>query len=230
MKEPGERSPALVAQVLGVEHWSLLATRGAIWQEIFSRTATFLTILSATMVALSLVVQASGFGPTFRIVALVVLPLVLFIGLATFARLVEADVEDAWLVVGMNRLRHAYVELAPEIEQYLVTGRYDDEAGVLQTYGFRPRIGVTHLFAGSPIIIGIVDALISGVLVTIVGQTLGAPTWAQVIAGAGVAISVAVLLCSVFVKRVSRFFRDLQPRFPAPSINDSQSREDDDAV
>jgi len=80
-------------------------------------------------------------------------------------------VEDAWLVIGMNRLRHAYVELAPEIEQYLVTGRYDDEAGVLQTYGFRPRIGVTHLFAGSPIIIGMVDALISGVLVAIVGQS-----------------------------------------------------------
>ena len=50
--------PHLRAQILATEHWSLLATRNAIWQEIFSRTGTFLTILSATVVALSLVIQA----------------------------------------------------------------------------------------------------------------------------------------------------------------------------
>jgi hypothetical protein len=64
------------------------------------------------VVALSLVVQASGFDDSFRIVALIVLPLVLFVGLATFLRLVEADIEDAWLVIGMNRVRRGYLELA----------------------------------------------------------------------------------------------------------------------
>lgn len=35
----------------------------------------------------------------------------------------------------MNRLRHAYVELTPDLAPYLVAGWHDDEAGVLTTLG-----------------------------------------------------------------------------------------------
>jgi hypothetical protein len=136
-------------QILSTEHWSLLATRGMTWNEIFSRTGTFLTILSATVIALSLVAQATGFGGSFLVFALLVLPIVLLVGLATFIRLIEADIEDAWLVVGMNRLRHAYLELAPELNPYFVTSHYDDELGVLRTYSFRTHVGVSHLLCGS---------------------------------------------------------------------------------
>jgi hypothetical protein len=209
-----DSTAALRAQILGVEHWSLLATRNSIWQEIFSRTGTFLTVLSAAVVALSLVVQADGFGDSFRIIALLVLPLVLLIGLTTFVRLVEADIEDAWLVIGMNRLRHAYVELVPGLERFLVTGYHDDEASMLQTYSFRYRVGVGHVLAGSPSIVGIIDALISGVLVAIVCESLGAATWLQVVLGLVVALAAAALLCTVLIRRVNRFRRDYRPQFP----------------
>src|SRR5262245_48632486 len=124
----------LRAQILATEHWSLLATRSMTWSEIFSRTGTFLTVLSATAVALSLTAQATGFGSGFRTFALVVLPIALLVGLGTYVRLVEADIEDAWIIVGMNRLRHGYLELAPDLEPYFVTGSHDDFPGVLQTY------------------------------------------------------------------------------------------------
>jgi hypothetical protein len=225
---PAEGSPssvdrdspaALRAQILATEHWSLLATRSAIWHEIFSRTGTFLTILSATVVALSLVVQATGFEESFRIIALLVLPLVLLVGLATYIRLVEADIEDAWLVIGMNRLRHAYVELAPDLERYLVTGHHDDEAGLLQTYSFRRRIGVGHLLAGSPVIVGIIEALISGVLAAIVCEALGGATWLQVVLGLVVALGAAAALGTVFLRRVRRFLHSYRPRFPSPDTD-----------
>jgi hypothetical protein len=227
---PAEGSPppvdpdhpaALRVQILATEHWSLLATRSSIWNEIFSRTGTFLTILSATVVALSLVVQATGFEDSFQIIALLVLPLVLLVGLATYIRLVEADIEDAWLVIGMNRLRHAYVEIAPDVERYLVTGHHDDEAGLLQTYSFRRRVGFGHLLAGSPVVVGIIDALISGVLVAIVCEALGAATWLQITLGLLVAIGVAATLGTVFFRRVSRFLRTSQPRFPGPAEDPS---------
>ena len=225
---PAEPSPsgdrdspaALRAQILATEHWSLLATRNAVWQEIFSRTGTFLTVLSATVVALSLVVQATGFEQSFRIIALLVLPLVLFVGLGTYLRLVEADLEDAWLVIGMNRLRHAYIELAPELDPYFVTGRHDDEAGLLQTYSFRRRIGVGHLLAGSPVVVGVIDALISGVLAAIVCEALGAATWLQIVVGLVVALGAGVALVTVFLRRVQRFLHGHHPRFPSPD-NDS---------
>jgi hypothetical protein len=218
---PADRdsADALRAQMLASEHWSLLATRNAIWQEIFSRTGTFLTILSATVVALSLVVQATGFGDRFRVIALLVLPLVLLVGFATYIRLVEADIEDAWLVIGMNRVRHAYVELVPDFERYLVTGYHDDEPGLLQTYSFRRRIGVSHLLAGSPVVVGIIDALISGVLAAIVCGALGGATWLQVALGLVVALGVGAALVTVLIRRVRRFLHGYRPRFPSPGID-----------
>lgn len=219
--QPAEaRGPdALRAQILGVEHWSLLATRGAIWQEIFSRTGTFLAIVSAAVVSLSLVVQATGFGQDFRIIALLVLPVVLLIGMATYTRLLEADIEDVWMVIGMNRLRHAYVDLVPGLERYFVTGYYDDEASLLQTYGFGRRIGATHLFGGSPVIVGVVNAVISGVTAVIIASTFDAADWLQVAAGVVVALSVAVMLISIFVRRLRRFRREFVPQFPRPAAD-----------
>jgi len=216
-EEPKERdaAAALRAQILSTEHWSLLATRSATWHEIFSRTSIFLTILSATVVALSLVVQATGFGTSFRVFALVVLPIALIVGVGTYIRLVEADIEDAWMVIGMNRLRHGYLELAPDLEPYFITSHHDDQLGVLQTYSFRNRVGVTHLLAGSPVIVGIIDALLSGVLATIVCQAFGAPTWLQVVVGAVVALAAAVIFGRMLARRVSRLLHTYHPRFPS---------------
>lgn len=167
--------------------------------------------------SLSLVVQATGFGQDFRIVALLVLPLVLLVGIATYTRLLEADIEDAWLVAGMNRLRHAYVDLVPGLERYLGTGSHDDEASLLQTYGFGRRIGAAHLFGRSPVIVGVVNAVISGVTAVIIASTFDAADWLQVAAGVVVALSVAVMLISIFVRKLRRFRREFVPRFPRPA-------------
>lgn len=217
-KEPEDGSAAaLRAQILSTEHWSLLATRSSIWQEIFSRTGTFLTVLSASVVALSLVVQATGFDSTFRTIALLVLPVVLLVGVATFIRLVEADVEDAWLLIGMNRLRHAYLELAPDLERFLVTGHHDDEPGLTQTYSFRRRLGFGHFLAGSPVIVGIVDSVLGGVVAAVVCAAFGAAGWLQVVVGVVVAVGAAVTFATVLTRRVRRFRGGYRPRFPGPA-------------
>src|SRR5690348_12593861 len=117
---------AVRAQILATEHWSLLATRSMTWNEIFSRASMYITVLSAAVVALALVAQATAFGPTFRLFALLVLPVVLPVGVATVIRLADANTDDFGLVLGMNRLRHAYLELAPDLEPYFVTEYHDD--------------------------------------------------------------------------------------------------------
>jgi hypothetical protein len=205
----------LRAQILATEHWSLLATRSMTWNEIFSRTGTFLTVLSATVVALSLVAQATDFGNNFRVFALLVIPIVLLVGLATYLRLVEADIEDAWLVVGMNRLRHAYLELAPELDPYFVTSHHDDEPGVLQTYSFRANVGLSHLLSGSPVIIGIIDAVVTGVFVVIVCQALGAAVVVQIAVGLLMALATAGMLAAIGYRRIGQLRRDYRARFPS---------------
>ena len=74
---------ALRIQILATEHWSLLATRALSWNEAFARASMFLSLLSGAVVALALVAQATSFGEDFVVFALMVLPVVLFVGLAT---------------------------------------------------------------------------------------------------------------------------------------------------
>src|SRR5262245_22832420 len=77
------------AQVLGTEHWSLLATRSLIWNEAMSRATVLLTVLSASIIALALLADATGFGPRTTTLAPVLLPVVFFLGVAAYARLVQ---------------------------------------------------------------------------------------------------------------------------------------------
>jgi hypothetical protein len=203
------------AQFLATEHWSLLATRSMTWQEIFSRTGTYLTVLSATVVALSLVANASGFGSGFRTFALVVLPVALLVGFGTYFRLVEADIEDAWLIIGMNRLRHAYIELAPELEPYLIASHHDDAPGLLKTYSFRTHVGMTHWLSGSPVIVGIINAVVTGVLAAVICEAADAGTTLRTITGVLAAVATAILLGIVGYRKVREVTRDYQPRFPS---------------
>ena len=206
---------ALRAQILATEHWSLLATRSMTWSEIFSRTSIFLTVLSAIVVALSLVAQGTGLEQTFRVFALVVLPIGLLVGLGTYIRLLEADIEDVWLVTGMNRIRQACMQLAPDLDPYFVTSHHDDEAGILQTYSFRRQVGVLHLLSGSPVIVGIIDALLCGVVAAIATQALGGAVALQVAIGFVVVLGSGVMLGALGRRRLAQLRRDLRPRFPS---------------
>jgi hypothetical protein len=129
--------------------------------------------------------------------------------------LIEADIEDVWLVVGMNRLRKAYLELAPDLDPFFVTSHHDDETGVLETYSFRPDVGVSHLLSGSPVIVGVIDAVITGVLAAIASQTLGAVAALQVAIGLLAALGSGTILGAVGYRRIARLRRDYRPLFPS---------------
>ena len=122
------------AAILATEHWSLLGSRSLIWNEAMSRTSIFLTLLSASIVALALAADATGFGSRTTALALVLLPVVLLLGLATYVRLVQINTEEARTVLAMNRLRKAYLAMAPALEPYLSTGHHDDERGLAASY------------------------------------------------------------------------------------------------
>src|SRR5688572_19275557 len=74
----------------------------------------------------------------------------------------------------------AGIQLARDLDPYLVTSHHDDEAGVLQTYSFRRQLGVMHLPSGSPVIVGIVDVLLCGVVAAVATQAPGGAVALQV--------------------------------------------------
>ena len=205
---------AVRAQILATEHRSLLATRSMTWNEVFSRSTMFVTVLSAAVVALALVAQATAFGPGFRLFALLVLPVVLLVGVATVLRLGDANTDDFGLVLGMNRLRHAYLELAPELEPYFVTGRHDDMAGLTQSYGLGYHSGLGRVLAATPNLVAIIDAVVFGVFAALIAQILGAPDAAVVATGAVAALAGVIGFAVLVLRARTRVWRGVHPRFP----------------
>src|SRR5262245_54656343 len=125
-------------QILATEHWSLLATRALTYQESLGRVNMFLAMLSGAVIALALVAQADHFGPVFISIAIFMLSVVLVLGVFTVARLMALNRDDFHWVVAMNRLRHEYLVLHPELEAGFSTSPHDDIPGVLQTLGIEP--------------------------------------------------------------------------------------------
>ncbi len=159
------------AQLLATEHWSLLAARGMTWSEVMSRITIHLTISSAALVVLALVTQATGFGVAFHVLAIGLTTVILALGTLTGVRVHNASREDAAIVLGMNRLRAAYVRIDPGVAEYLVTSQYDDQAGLMATYtmGMR-RSTISHVVGSTSMFINIVNAIVAGTLGALIGD------------------------------------------------------------
>jgi hypothetical protein len=216
----GSVVPSVRAQLLATEHWSLLATRSTTQSEVLSRIATFLMLVSASIVSLALIGQATRFDRRFITFALVLLGMVIMIGTLTQVRLGNAAFEDLGHVIGMNRLRAAYVELDPGVERYFVTSAHDDDNGIWQTYnhlmGPNP---IWQPFASSTAFITLVNAGLTGVVAALVAVAVDAPgplVGAVAAAGGLAFLGISVTLGIRQVQRVNRRYVSL---FPASSSN-----------
>ena len=214
--EPGQH----VLQILTTEHWSLLATRSMGYTEAMSRAALFIAALSGAVVALALVAQATDFGDGFVAFSLVLLPVVFFVGVVTIARLGQINAEDTLWVQGLNRLRHAYLELAPELEPYFVTSRYDDVLGVLASAP-RSKPQTTNrpfqAFVAAPGLIAVLDSVVAGATAGIAALGVDLGTAGSIGAGV-VAFSISLAAFIAFgVRSIHGYRRDLDVRFPSPA-------------
>ena len=220
-------TPAMRLQILSNEHWGLLATQTLAWNETFSRAGMFLSTLSGAIIALALVAQATQFGEEFRLFALVILPVVLVVGVGTFLRLGQSNYHAYQCVIGMNRIRAAYMELAPDLERYLVMGTTDDERGLRLTAAFPPGSSVAaQMLAATPILVMAIDALIVAAVVAIIVFQLGG-TLALAIALGAIGFVVAVAASVGYAGRAIRRARsEREVRFPARQPTDEASPED----
>jgi hypothetical protein len=205
-QQPSEPAPVAVrAQLLATEHWSLLATRSLAWSESFSRASWFVTVVSAAVVALALMANTTDFGLGFRLFALLVIPLLVVIGVATVLRLVQLNAEDVELVIGMNRLRRGYLDLAPELEPYFVTGHTEDVAGIMRTYGgSRTRIPATQYLSSIAMLVSVIVAVLFGALAGLVVDSLDGAIEVAVVIGALAALAAQAALVLLVVRYVNQ--------------------------
>ena len=185
------------------------------WSEVMSRIVIHLTVLSASLVVLALVAQVNGFGQAFRVLAIGLAAAALVLGTLTGLRVHNASADDAAILLGMNRLRNAYVAMDPGVEPYLVTSRYDDAAGLMASYlmGAR-RSRLSHVMGSTSMFINVVNAIVAGTLGALIAGAAGGPVW--VIATIGAASGLTYLVVVIAVARRTFSGDAIQSRFPTP--------------
>ena len=215
--DPRSFSPN-AASILATEHWSVLGTRSMAWSEASSRTAVFLTVLSAAVVALALVADATAFGDGFALFALVLFPIVLFLGVTTFARLVQINANDNYYVVAMNRIRNAYLRMAPELEPFFTTGWHDDEPSIVISYTYDPHARfrpALQFLMTTPTVIASINATIAAAGAALVATRSGASRTTLI---AVAAVAFLILWLAQFALQlapVRRYRQTYTPRYPA---------------
>jgi hypothetical protein len=208
--------------ILSTEHWSLLSARSLVYNEAFARAGMFLTFLSASLVALALVAQGMGFDRDFLVLASFVLGFDLLIGLATLGRISSASIEDLRSVAGMNRIRHAYLEIAPELEPYFITSRYDDIQGVLSTYGESSdrapsiALGFLHGLTTTEGMVTMITTVIAGIFGAVVALLFGAEPNVALGIGLGTVTALIIVGSGLGYRNFTRFGAGLGSRFPTP--------------
>jgi hypothetical protein len=218
---PPPHPDQLKLQMMSTEHWSLLASRSLAWTEVFARASMFLSALSFATVALALAGQASGFGEEFRIFALIVLPVVLFLGFTTTLRMDNANHHDTMCVIGMNRIRAGYLEMAPDLERFFVMGVTDDIAGIGKTMGGLPnRPFFVDIFAATPTIVSVLNAVIAAAIVALGAIQVGIGPGLAILAGAVVAVIGFIGWSYMVRSHVMRLMQGHQPHFPAKETVD----------
>ena len=209
-----------VIQMLSTEHWSLLSARSLAYNEAFVRGGMFLTFLSMSFVALALLSSAMTFGAQFLTVAAILMGFVFVIGLTTYGRITGANVDDLRAMHGMARIRHAYTEISPMLEQYFTTATHDDMESVTAAYGVPATAGglgqLFYALTTSGGMIGLIVAMVGGVFAGIIGLLMGMDgnmaMWVGVIAG----VVVFVLLVVATFGLVPKTQEGLDARFPSP--------------
>jgi hypothetical protein len=226
LEGPSAAETAAISEGLREEYRLLATMLASVWSASLVRVSLFLGVVSAIGVALGLAAQVGGgFGGSFTVFALVVLPLVLFLGIGTFVRTVELQ-REAWVyITGMNRIRHAMADAVPASRPYFVLAIYDDAPGVYwsQGTGIRlhpPRYRLVVALVQTQGIVALICAALAGV---IGGLAL---TWFAPAIASGVGAVTFVVVLVALLRYWARSFGQIQaavrPMFPTPpEVNDA---------
>ena len=152
-------APQLVS-ILTTEHYTLQSGRASTIADASSRASLFLGTVSTTLVALAFVGQISHLGIAFFVFSLILFPSLFFLGLVTFERTLQSSIEDTIYARGINRLRHLYLEYAPEMRRYFILSDHDDTEGIMvNTAMKRSR---WQLLLSTPGTISVINSVIGG--------------------------------------------------------------------
>ncbi len=160
-----------MAQFLTTEHFTLQGARSAVVSESAGRAAAYLTTLSAAMIALGFVVQAAGRGEAFLWFAVVLFPVLILIGVFTLVRLTHLSATDVLYTQAINRIRHYYLDAAPEAARYLSLPASDDSESIARARGMYQGFG-WRILPSDPSQVAVINSFVVGVFGALLAATV----------------------------------------------------------
>jgi hypothetical protein len=157
-------------QIMTTEHFTLQTERSATIADASGRAGLFLTSVSSAIIALALLWQVSHGGAVFFVVALALFPVLGFLGVVTFARVLQSAIEDMLCARGINRIRHFYTELAPQLSEYFILSTHDDGGGM--SHNMRPSVLRWQSLLTTAGMVGVVNSVIAGTWATLAPTAL----------------------------------------------------------
>lgn len=182
----------LTAQTIAImttEHYNLQTGRAMTIAEANGRASLFVGAVSSGLVALALVGQLSRLDTAFFVFSLVVLPTLLGMGLMTFERVLQAGKADLVYARGIARIRHLYLEYAPQMQPYFILAAHDDSGEILRRESMYPSWSQTFFTMAG--MVAMLNSVLVGGFAGILLVSLAFPLWACTVAG------VALFLASV---------------------------------
>lgn len=177
-----------MVEILTTIHFTLQSERVATISEANGRSALYLTAVSACLVALGLISQATALGSGFYLGAFILFAVLAIVGIITFTRVVQTGLEDMISARGIARVRRFYAEVAPGIERWFVLPVHDEISALHDEIGGGSRFQ-TLLTTAS--MVAVVTCALVGVLIGIAAFSLGGLpfTIAAIVGLAGFGIS-----------------------------------------
>jgi hypothetical protein len=172
------------------EHFNLQTARAVTVSEANGRASIYLAAVSSNLIALAFIGQMSRLGPAFYAFALILLPVLAFIGIVTFQRLVQSSIEDIAYAQRMSRLRDFYLTLVPELDPYILVVRDGHPSGVVGDQQLFPSGRQLALTAAG--MVAVVNSVVTGACAGLLLATLGVGSLAPAVA-AGAVVGAAAL-------------------------------------
>src|SRR5215471_21585054 len=182
-----EKNQPHIVQIMTTEHYNLQSGRSLTVSDANGRAGLFLSTVSTTLVALAFIGNISHLGTAFFVFALVLFPSLFFLGLVTFDSVLQSAIEDAICVRGISRIRHLYVELAPQMRDYFILPTHDDATGTFR------RVLWWQSFLTLAGILAVINSILAGVFTGLfVSRLFAFSLLLSVTAGAGVFVVILV--------------------------------------
>ncbi len=107
--------------------------------------------------------------------SLVVLPTLFLMGLITFERVQQSGSLDIIYARGINRIRHLYLEYAPQMQPYFILSSHDDAAETLRQESMSTSwLQIFFTMAG---MIAVINSVLVGAFVGVLLVLFTLPLW-----------------------------------------------------